>query len=408
MEELFDYKEKYLKYKFKYLELQSHLEGGAFLTRGIKKGFKVATGKYDEEINEINHILNKTVYLLDGNIIESYGYNPNENLQGAQMLYTNTDLLLAKSDHTQDDTLQDDTTPVQDINFQNFQINRQQDLNNLPNVKKFLHAVKQRIKVYKNKASDNNQGDLIKSAYKSGVKSLERILDIHYMCKGLTSIFTYTIKECFTNIYADQQKNRLQFGQPQGQGQFGQPQGQGQFGQPQGQSRFMPFKGGDLTQAEYKQKYYKYKAKYYQLVEQNGAFLKGLADKAKSLGSSAVAGLKTVGTSAVSGLKSVASSAASTAKSFTQDGKAEEVSKILQGDADFSTIKLNANEKTIKDLLTQMKKTNNEELEKIKNKNQKITKLEGLLTSCKTKSSSEVYDYAKCFQAPATTAPLSL
>jgi hypothetical protein len=447
MEESFDYKEKYLKYKFKYLELQSQL-GGSYLTSGIKQVYKVTTGKYAEEINEINHILNKTVYLLDGNIIESYGYNPND-LQGAQLLYTNTDLLLVSSEQTQDDNSddeqKDDSEPVEDIDFQTFQVNKSQNLNKLPNVKKFLKAVKQRIKVYKNKALDQNQSNLIRSAYNSGIKFLERILEIHYMCKGATGFFKYTVKECFKNIYAEQQKNRLQINQyqgqylqpqgqypqpqgqypqpqgqyPQPQGQYPQPQGQyqqpqGQYQQPQGQypqnrGQYPQYKGGDLTQAEYKQKYYKYKAKYYNLVEfieQNGGLSTVL-----SYGSAALAKVKSMGSSAVDTVKSMGSSAASGVKSLAfaatkSNAKADEIRLILKENPEFSSIVLGANEKDTKDLLAKMKKENNDSLEKMKQeikvKNDKITKLEQKLFSCKKTSASITYDDERCFQAPGT------
>jgi len=396
MEDLVDYKEKYLKYKLKYFELKSHLEGGS-LTSGIKQTYKFATGKYSDEIKEINHILNKTVYLLNGDIIESYGYNPNQNLQGARMLYTNTDLVQSSLEQTNDET-----TPVEDINSGNFQVNKEQDLNQLPYVNSFLKAVKERIKVYKNN-KDKDEPDLIKYVYASGIKSLERILNIHYMCKGASGILKYKVKECFENIHTKQKRNELQM-VPQGY-QYGQPQGY-QYGQDYRQPSL--YGRGDLTQAEYKQKYYKYKAKYYQLVEQNGGLIKDRG---------ILSSLKQKANSATNYLKSVKDSAKSTGSKLLfgyNEKSPDEVKEILKDienlenlkKIDISIIKKGITEEQLKKILNDIKEEYNKKITS-------INKLTGLLPSCKTKSSDKTYDNERCFPgtndatttAATTTAP---
>ncbi len=407
MQDFVDYKQKYLKYKLKYLELETALEGagispvaafrvGQAVTRTGKQLFKYGTGKYDEEINEINHILNKTVYLQDGRIIESFGYNPYD-LQGAQILYTNTDLLLVGSEDTLDNSTSEsdsdsDLTPVQDIDFQTVQVNKSQDLNKLPNVKKFLRAVKQRIKVYKNKALDQNVPVLIKSAYQNGVKSLERILEIHYMCKGATGVFTYTIKECFKNIYAEQQKNQIAMQPPQ-QNYIPQQTQQPYFQQPQQNYPAQPYytqRGGELSQEEYKQKYYKYKAKYYQLIEhieQNGGmkFLAAAKSFIKAAPGNIASGIASAAKSVTSGAKALYSQASkATGQAATNINT---VRQILQENPEFA-IKLGDDEKATKEKLAKLKK--------------KITDLEGKLYSCKKTSGSKTYDEPDCFQAPAS------
>lgn len=389
MEDLVDYKEKYLKYKLKYLKLEAELEGGLpppiVLVKGAKAAarvgqsigrvgkqiYKYSSGKYDDEINEINHILNRTVYLQDGKIIYDVGINPCE-LQNAEMLYSNTDLLT-------------EGTMSSGVNTT---VNKGQELNSLPKVEKFLDKVKEKITAYKVRASDQNVSELERATFQDGVKSLERILEIHYMCKGVTGITQYTSKDCFKNIRVKNSLNNQNYqcdqnGQRVQYDQYGRPIQYDQYGRP---IQYDQYGRRVQTGGDYKQKYYKYKAKYYQLVEfveQNGGF-----STMSNLYSAGKEKLKNVS------ISSSISSLASKAKkgiSIISGKNAENINRvrqILKENEEFASvlgIVFEAEEKKVKENLAAKKKL--------------ITDLETKLYSCKKNTGDKVYNLEGCFEA---------
>jgi len=380
MQEFVYYKEKYIKYKSKYFQLKQDLEGGipptlAFraaqsLIRVGKQTYKSIKGTYDTEIREINAILNKTVYIDQGNILTVYDYDPKEDFykqgnvenEGIQIIYSNLELLDPKSVLSKKNKQVDST------------VSEKSNESKLPNVKKFLTAVRKIIDITTDLA-DKEDDIVIQNVYKNRICDLNRILEIHYMCKGSTGVFNYTVAKCFTDNHippsqtmTTREKSRLSADNNQ---QYS--QSSYQYGQ---QYRTH----NDL----YKLKYFKYKAKY---LELEGGFLAAMGKAA----SAAKAGLVSVAT----GAKNIVVSAGSS------------VDVVVNIMAKYPDIKTEfTNQITDKDFKEKLKANKTTAETEIKNLTQKISdikRLESIISNkCKLKSADTTYTNTNCFNEPKT------
>jgi hypothetical protein len=409
MEDFVDYKEKYLKYKSKYFQLKQELDGGLLKTLQLasrvgKQTYKTISGKYDTELQEINAILNKTVYINEGNILTIYDYDSKEkeniDNQSIQLIYTNLELLdpelfLSKKNTSSESSVLPDLK-----------------VNKLPNVKKFLAAVKKVISNTTNFASIEKD-TVMQNVYKNRICDLNRILEIHYMCKGTNGIFNYTIEKCFINNHlpsiqtlSSRQKTKL----------------------PNSNQYEQQYKQKYTSVNElYKLKYYKYKTKY---LELEGGILagmnkaaslvkKGVAASAKNIATNVkkgvIASAKNVATSVASSAKNITSSAkniASTAKNIVLGPSINDIINIISKYEDIKTdFTKDITDNDFKYKLDQSKKKAEEDLKDIDVKtkadkvvlNQKISdikKLESLISNkCKLKSADTTYTNDKCFES---------
>ena len=392
MEDFVDYKEKYIKYKSKYFQLKQDLDGGLFykplqsLARLGKQTYKTIAGKYDAELQEINAILNKTVYIDKGNILTVYDYDPQEDYYkqsniangGIQLIYSNLELLDPELFLSKKDT---STELTESPNS---------EVTKLPSVSKFLAAVK---KVMSNTTSlaSAEKDSVIQNVYNNRYYDLNRILQIHYMCKGASGLFYYTVEKCFINNHippsqkmSDRQKARLSSADQYGK----QSQQYGQQSQQFGKQYRQKYASSNEL---YKLKYFKYKAKY---LELEGGMLAALSSAASAVKKGAVSAAKGA-VSVAKGAVSAASSAASSVKKgvVSSYSSVEDVVKIL---AKYPDIKAKfTNLITDKEFKEYLK----DEIDKINN----IKKLESIIDSkCKQNSKDTTYTNDKCFADPGT------
>jgi hypothetical protein len=404
MEDFVDYREKYIKYKSKYFQLRQEIEqeGGIppiAVFRGVqglgrmgKIAYKASTGKLDSEIQEINAILNKTVYIREGDILTVYDYNPRESSfanEGITLVYSNLNDLLKNSNQELNTSESPDT------------LNSSTSKKPVYNVSKFLKAVKNLISETEKLVAQEQDIALI-NVYKNRINDLNRLLEIHYLCKGATGVFNYTVEKCFTNNHLPPSANKNAREQTKANENYSlQPQPNqyqpNQYQPNQYQSNQYQSNQYQQKQLQYRLKYYKYKSKYYQLVEfveQNGGM-----SLLKTMGK----GLKAAASATSKAISSVASSASSTVAGI---GKSDNtVQKILVAHPDIAgLISADRDAKPFMDALAALKTSTGAEIKKLQTKEKDIKTLESIINSkCKKSSKDTKFTNENCFTG--TTAP---